>query len=912
MDPPGQAGVAQSAWDPAIVPGSTTVSLNLTTVAGSNLATITGCNAVLISNQAAVSGPNVPAGTNIVGGTCGTNTIQLSANATATGTAIHTFTLPPYGQNYPPTNQGIPMGTTCSICPATFSAPICAGEYVNYYMCVGNSYSISLCSSLTEWNSTISVTNTAGSSLAPGIGNYDDDGCGTPGGHAQVTFSPTTSGTYRIRVFEDPCMVNAAACGTLTVTCSVSEPPSNDDAANATPLSVAPTCASVEASTDFATLSSGAALPANCGANCAPGSAAFAGYDVWFSLTVPSSGEVVLQTELLTAGDLAMAAYSGTPGNLVQLNGPGFCGSCNADAAVGVPDPFLWLTGLNPGSTIYVRIWPQGGPGNSGSFSICAMEPAPPQNDEPCGALSLMAAADCETTFINLMFATAGATGMTITPADPSCGGSAPSDVWVEVAMPGSGGMLITTAAGSVSDAAVAVYGLTSGSACAGTLTELACATGGSGMPVLEFGGTPGTTYYLRLWSETAVFGGFSICVEEIAPPGNDEPGNAQPLAFSTDCQVVRSAWLATASSVDDPVNCEADCSAGSGGYAGGDVWYSLDMAQYTSVLLQAHGLNGTVGMAVYGGTADALTQLNLPGICSSCAYEAGDAITLHLPGLGSGSTIWVRIWPADGTPDLDFILCASPTELSPISDCFGSMEVCGNDTISLAPNGFGASNDLNVDNRGCLNGEQQGVWMNVTTIADGQLAFTINPSPNTDYDFGVWGPYTDNIPCPPDSDPIRCSWAGLPGPTGLNYSSGDISEGAAGDGFVRRITVTAHQTYLIYVDNFSQNGLAFDLVWDNQPSNLIDCISTSVMEASSAATVTLVPNPAHDALRTTWPFTGAGRIEVLDAKGSRALQLGHDGAPGLTLDVSALPEGLYTLRMLGEGRAVSARFVKE
>lgn len=38
-------------------------------------------------------------------------------------------------------------------------------------------------------------------------------------------------------------------------------------------------------------------------------------------------------------------------------------------------------------------------------------------------------------------------------------------------------------------------------------------------------------------------------------------------------------------------------------------------------------------------------------------------------------------------------------------------------------------------------------------------------------------------------------------------------------------IPALANQTYLLYVDNWSENGISFDMNWSNQPANIIDCI---------------------------------------------------------------------------------------
>lgn len=330
---------------------------------------------------------------------------------------------------------------------------------------------------------------------------------------------------------------------------------------------------------------------------------------------------------------------------------------------------------------------------------------------------------------------------------------------------------------------------------------------------------------------------------------------------------------------------------------------------------LDATPLAGSLGMAAYNGSAQALVQLNAPESCGSCSYQLGGPVSLNLVGQESGSTIWIRVWPTGGTSSLEFRLCAGSLTPFLAGDCIGSIALCGDTTALVEPSNLGTQEDLNVDNSGCLqSGERQGVWFNVTTVAAGSLAFSIVPASDlSDYDFAVWGPFTDAIPCPPNEAPLRCSFAAVTGPTGLDFTSSDLSEGAIGDGWLRRITAASHETYLIYIDNFSQSGLEFDLMWDNQPSNLIDCISTSVSESPSPALATLTPNPASDAVTAAWPFAGSGTIEVLDAKGRSVLRYGHNGDTRATIAISDLRGGLYTVRLMGrDGRSVQGRFVKE
>ncbi|HRH38811.1 MAG TPA: hypothetical protein PK760_10725, partial [Flavobacteriales bacterium] len=447
---------AVTVWAPAVgLPANTTITLNLTTTAGSNLVTIAACNAALITNLAGVTGPNVAAGTFISGGVCGANTVQLNQNATVTGTAPHVFTMPAYAGPAPPASAGIPSGLNCSVCPGLFSASICANQYVSYYMCAGNVYTISLCGSAALWNSTLSITTAAFASAAgQGFALSDDDGCGTVNGHATLTFAPSTSNTFRIRVFNNsptmngstsnasttmtvtsttgifagspvsgpgipagatvasitnattlvlsvaatstntnqpysfPCIINAALCGTINITCAPAPPPpTNDNPCGATPLTVGANCNYISTGTSWATSTNPPGAPA-CGS--------YAGYDVWYSAVVPATGALAIQTNQIGASNLAMAVYTATACNAPLA---GWTAQyCNADIAPGVLQPYIAFNspGL-AGQTVYIRVWPQSGAAFGGSFEICAYQPNPPVNDNPCAAVNVPVTAGCTT-----------------------------------------------------------------------------------------------------------------------------------------------------------------------------------------------------------------------------------------------------------------------------------------------------------------------------------------------------------------------------------------------------------------------------------------------------------------------------------------------------------------------------------
>lgn len=179
-------------------------------------------------------------------------------------------------------------------------------------------------------------------------------------------------------------------------------------------------------------------------------------------------------------------------------------------------------------------------------------------------------------------------------------------------------------------------------------------------------------------------------------------------------------------------------------------------------------------------------------------------------------------------------ISCCSTNNPSP-SDCMGAITICSNATFNNNANNIGCTQDLNITNRGCLvSGERQGTWYIFSPINTGTLAFTINPSnPLDDYDFALWGPFPQgttvfNI-CSPLGPPLRCSYSALGGSTGLDFISLDVSEGAGGDKWVQYLNVTVGDVYLMYIDNFSQSGLAFNLVWNPANTASLNCTSLPI-----------------------------------------------------------------------------------
>ncbi|MBK9175439.1 MAG: T9SS type A sorting domain-containing protein [Flavobacteriales bacterium] len=937
------AQVGNPAWTANSVPATTSVTRFCSITNLSTAIAIGSCNTAL--NGAIVSGPGIQPGTTL-SGACGSSTLSLPATAT-NGSVTLTFTFPAYSSNFPPAATVQPTGVNCSVCPSLFTANICTNQYARLFMCVGNVYTISLCGSGTPWNSTLSVVADDAptfSSTSTGFVTSNDDGC-SPGGHAQLTFVPTTTNSYLIRIFENngsgnACVSTPVQCGTITVTCAPAPPaPANDNPCGAVPLTVGGGCTMFGTTTSWAT---GTATPGPVSA-CV----SFTASDVWYSAIVPGTGRLAVQTALSGATNLAMAIYSTTACNAALASWNSV--ACNGDIAAGVLQPYVEfnLPALAL-QTVYIRVWAQFAAGNGGTFEICAYEPILPPNDEPCNAVPVPVTAGCVPVSGTNQSATATAIG------NPSCGTGPYNDIWYTVQVPVGEGVNIFLSSTELNNLAMAVYI----GAC-GSLAQVVGACSAPTFPtqpslqILQNGTTivDNTILYVRVWHRNALFGNFSICASPAVAPANNNPCGAINLPVNYGClfsgQTNTQATTTPVSLGGEHSSVPAPTCAPP---ATNDVWYTINVPAVpagTNIVLDTYAGTMTNGaMAVYSAAGVCTGSLSLTQIlCATNNPTAGSAMPIITLTSGThfaantATVLYVRVW-REGAADGSFQICArrsdpppgncyytlrmfdsagdgwngstvtvcvdgvcTPYTISsalgtisfaanlgqvvtltyaavggfqnqisyqlaaanggilfssgttpatgtvfgltvngtcnlppaPHEDCIGAVHVCSNTAQSANPQNTGSVADLSPSNRGCLvTNERRGVWYTFQATAAGQLGFTINPFPYgiSDYDFGLWGPYS-SITCPPTGLPLRCSWADGPSLTGLNWTATDFTEGVFGDSWTQYINVSFGDYYILYVDNWYMTGFAFDLTFTyapgcgvgaNPPCASIDC----------------------------------------------------------------------------------------
>ncbi len=167
--------------------------------------------------------------------------------------------------------------------------------------------------------------------------------------------------------------------------------------------------------------------------------------------------------------------------------------------------------------------------------------------------------------------------------------------------------------------------------------------------------------------------------------------------------------------------------------------------------------------------------------------------------------------------------------------DCDQALVICSDGAVQFNPQGPGIDDFADPDNNsGCLSdvpiAENQSAWYYFEFQPDmppnSVITFTISPDAggSQDYDFAVFGP---DVECDALGNPIRCSYSGQGGDTGLSTGANDTSENASGDRFVAALTVQPGQGFFLLVDNFSDNSSGFSMTWGESAAPFLNCNAT-------------------------------------------------------------------------------------
>lgn len=195
----------------------------------------------------------------------------------------------------------------------------------------------------------------------------------------------------------------------------------NDECVNAIPLQVS-NSECVENVYD----NIGATYSVEAGFTCY---AANESQDIWFSVVVPPSGELIINTyEVDGLVPSAFDIYEGTCNNLTQIEDCGFFTES------------IRLTGRQPGELLYILAY-SADVLQQGEFGICAMEPQAFVNDVCNDAIGIPLRSTCSSQIYSTHFANDEIGAF-------NCNGSYPNssnDIWFNVVAPNSGSLNLKT-----------------------------------------------------------------------------------------------------------------------------------------------------------------------------------------------------------------------------------------------------------------------------------------------------------------------------------------------------------------------------------------------------------------------------------------------------------------------------------
>lgn len=513
-------------------------------------------------------------------------------------------------------------------------------------------------------------------------GNLTSVGCYSYADGTVDLLNLTSGTTYYYRVYLSGG--NTAQTSIQTWITTLLTPPSNDEAAGAIALNPDSTYA----------FYMGYATPSMPPCSSIPDEA----NDQWYKF-VASTAVARINVDRVNsvfAGCVyEFQVFSGTPANLTSVS----CGN-------------TVLTGLTPGQTYYIRVYPNDGSTGAADVFQLNITPVPvPVNDECTGAINV------PTTGTTVNATLAGATL-----SMPACTDTAYNDIWFKFTATSARHQVYARATATLPGHGVPTIVQVFSGTC-GNLTSLVCSSYLDGVADL-FGLTPGTTYYYRIYAngeQNTQSGVVTSITTPGAPPVNDHDTAAIALNINN---------TYTGLSLGYATQSFAPC-VNTGNQAD-DVWYKF-VATTSShhISLTEYQYPVDLTFQVYGGTSTDLTSL----VCVS-NYNVAPVDSITLNNLTIGNTYYIRVYDNIGvaSPSVQFNL-----EISSVNPALPAKIESANTKYSIYPNP--AHDFIYVKNTGknipdfaitdmtgrvLLSGKLSGNQININKLPTGSFVLTI------------------------------------------------------------------------------------------------------------------------------------------------------------------------------------------
>lgn len=268
------------------------------------------------------------------------------------------------------TCTGLVSGTTASATNSGLAVSPCTGTADDD---VWYSFVAASTSHLVTLSNVISTGTTSSTSLylqafSGACGSLTSILCDTSYTSPAVLTGLTVGSTYYIRVYNS----NGTGYSNSFNICVTTPPPppANDNCASPTPLTVGTSFASSAiTSTNVSATDDGTAQSCQTSAV----------NNVWYSVVVPPSGNVTIETGSVSGStytDSVVNVFSGACGSLVNV-------ACDDDSSADGDFSLAAVTGQTPGSTLLISVWRySSGTGTDGQFKIAAYDPSPLATNE--------------------------------------------------------------------------------------------------------------------------------------------------------------------------------------------------------------------------------------------------------------------------------------------------------------------------------------------------------------------------------------------------------------------------------------------------------------------------------------------------------------------------------------------------
>jgi hypothetical protein len=348
------------------------------------------------------------------------------------------------------------------------------------------------------------------------------------------------------------------------------------------------------------------------------------------------------------------------------------------DASVGFNGGYRLISGFIPGNLYYIRVWTTGQQ-NFASFNFCVQEvPPAPANDDCVNAqwvtLQPTDPTCNETLSVNTAGATSSANKASCMPAN-----NTEDDLWYRFTATTPDIRLIYSnlqaLLGSANYMGYAFYKAD----CPTNNTSLFCSNtlGFNGGNTIISGLEPGINYYLRIWTTgNENFAAFTLCLQEIQAPGNDECANATELVtgngFCTNAALGQLFDATTSAGFNTSPSCR-------GGGRTEDVWYSAIVPATGNLMVQTSPANSSITdlvMVAYSGTCGALTQIACDDNGNPEPGAAANHPRIGFEGRTPGEKIYFRVVAATEANKGRFSICAVDTTaavlpaIAPMGNC--------------------------------------------------------------------------------------------------------------------------------------------------------------------------------------------------------------------------------------------------